>query len=141
MKLILGLPYYQHHLAAFVAEPFEFSLKSKAQDSATEAVGASVTSVLHPICRVYVWRKRLAAEKGLTRLQIAEQEGLSNARITQLFSLLKLPKEAQEYLAALTAPPRIRAFSVRQLRGLVRLPASERLEAFRKMKSDCERYS
>ena len=91
--------------------------------------------------RMYEWRQRLEAEKGLTRLQIGEQEGLSNARITQMFSLLKLPKEAQEYLAALTVPSHIKSFSVRQLRGLVRLSATDRLEAFRKMRADCERYS
>ena len=124
-----------------MAEPFQFSLKSEGKAAASEAVGATPPDVRHPICRVYEWRQHLEAEKGLTRLQIGGQEGLSNARITQLFSLLKLPKEAQEYLAALTVPSQIKAFSVRQLRGLVRLPTSDRLDAFRKMRADCERYS
>lgn len=125
-----------------MAEPFRFSLRSITSGSAQDGIDSKVSlpSHRHPICRVFDWQKRLEGEKGLTKLMIGQQEGLSSARITQLFSLLQLPKEGQDYLAALTSPFQIKAFSVRQLRELLQVPASERTEAFLVMKADCERH-
>jgi len=94
----------------------------------------------HPIWRVFEWQRRLEEDKALTKVQISEQEGLSKARMTQMFSLLHLPKDAQDYLADLTAPALIKAFSVRQLIGVAQTPAPERAEAFQRMRVDCERY-
>lgn len=65
----------------------------------------------HPIWRVFNWQRRLDEDKALTKVQIVEQKGLRKARITQMFSLLHLPKDAQNYLADLTAPALIKAFS------------------------------
>ncbi len=141
LKLVLGLPYYQHNLPPFVAEPFQFSLKSTAQGGLPEETARqdSVTT-RHPIWRVFDWQRRLDEDKALTKVQIGEQEGLSKARMTQMFSLLHLPKDAQDYLADLTAPSLIRAFSVRQLIGVAKAPATERAEAFQRMRADCERH-
>ena len=58
-----------------------------------------------------------------------------------MFSLLKLPQASLSYLAGLTSPTLISAFSVRQLMVLAKLPTSERGEAFSKMRMDCERHS
>jgi hypothetical protein len=140
LKLVLGLPYYQHNLPPFVAEPFQFSLKSTAQGGPsgdTEQENHEVAR--HPIWRVFDWQRRLDKDKALTKVQIGEQEGLSKARMTQMFSLLQLPQNAQDYLADLTAPELIRAFSVRQLMGVAKAPASERPEVFQRMRADCER--
>lgn len=57
-----------------------------------------------------------------------------------MFSLLHLPKDAQNYLAAFIVPTLIRAFSVRQLMGVVETPGPERAEAFQRMRADCERH-
>lgn len=93
----------------------------------------------HPICRVFDWQRRLDEDKALTKVQIGEQEGLSKARMTQLFSLLHLPKDAQDYLANLTASALIKAFSVRQLMGVAKASTAERAKAFQRMRADCER--
>ncbi len=82
----------------------------------------------------------MGEDKALTKAQIGEQEGLSKARMTQMFSLLHLPKEAQDYLTALHAPTLIKAFSVRQLMVVAKAPAPERAEAFQRMRADCERH-
>lgn len=95
----------------------------------------------HPILKVFGWQKRLADEKELTKAQIGEQEGLSKARMTQMFSLLRLPNDAQKYLADLTAPALIKAFSVRQLMVLAKMPTARRSAAFVKMRTDCERHA
>lgn len=137
----MGLPYYQHNLPPFVAEPFHFSLKSTAQSGLTEETAQQDNeAVRHPIWRVFNWQRRLDEDKALTKVQIGEQEGLSKARMTQMFSLLHLPKHAQNYLANLTAPALIRAFSVRQLMGVAKTPTPERAEAFQLMRADCERH-
>jgi hypothetical protein len=141
LKLVLGLPYYQHNLPPFVAEPFQFSLKSTAQGGPSGDTRQENDAVArHTICRVFDWQRRLNEDKTLTKVQIGEQEGLSKARMTQMFSLLRLPKDAQNYLADLTTPPLIRAFSVRQLMGIAKAPLPERAEAFLRMRADCERH-
>ena len=141
LKLVLGLPYYQHNLPPFVAEPFQFSLKSTAQgELSDDTAQENHEAARHPIWRVFDWQRRLDEDKALTKVQIGEQEGLSKARMTQMFSLLHLPKDAQDYLADLTAPALIRAFSVRQLMGVAKTPATERAEAFQRMRADCERH-
>ncbi|TLD71698.1 hypothetical protein FEM03_06045 [Phragmitibacter flavus] len=89
---------------------------------------------------MFDWQRRLDEDKVLTKVQIGEKEGLSKARMTQMFYLLHLPKDAQDYLADLTAPAIIMAFSVRQLMDVAQSPASERAEAFQRMRADCERH-
>lgn len=141
IRLILGLPYYQHNLAPFVAEPFNFSLKSAVKGGVLEeAAQQDHEAARHPIWRVFDWQRRLDEDKALTKVQIAEQEGLSKARMTQIFSLLHLPKEAQNYLADLTAHALIKAFSVRRLMGVAKAPSTEQSEAFQRMRADCKRH-
>jgi hypothetical protein len=142
IKLVLGLPLAQHNLAPFVAAPFQFTWRSsgpKGLQNGNELAEGLTPS--HPILKVFGWQKRLAEDRELTKAQIGEQEGLSKARMTQMFSLLHLPKSAQEYLADLTAPELIKAFSVRQLMVLAKMPTSQRSEAFVKMRTDCERHA
>jgi hypothetical protein len=49
--------------------------------------------------------------------QIAKNEGLTRARITQIMNLLKLPMEMREFLLGLDDPKEIRKFSERKLRS------------------------
>lgn len=53
----------------------------------------------HPILKVYGWQKRLEEEKERMKAQITEQEGLKKARMTQMFSLMHLPTDAQNHLS------------------------------------------
>jgi len=89
------MPLPQHRLAPFVAEPFHFTWRSSGfgGDCQTKGDGCA-SSIRHPICRVLEWQERLNGDKGLTKVQIGEVEGLSKARITQMFSLLRLPEDA-----------------------------------------------
>ena len=96
------------------------------------------SSMRHPICRVLEWQERLDGDKGLTKVQIGEAEGLSKARITQMFSLLRLPEGAQEYLASLTSPALIKSFAIRRLMSVAKLPADQQVDVFEGMKSGAE---
>ncbi|MGD9896673.1 MAG: hypothetical protein AB7T14_06330 [Candidatus Methylacidiphilaceae bacterium] len=78
---------------------------------------------------MFDWQRRLDEDKALTKEQIGEKEGLSKTRMTQMFSLLHLPWDAQDYLADLTAHALIKAFGVRQLIVLAKMPASQRSAA------------
>lgn len=93
----------------------------------------------HPICKVLEWQKRLDCDKGLTKVQIGEAEGLSKARITQMFTLLRLPEEAQEYLATLTSPALVKSFAVRRLMAVAKLPSARQIEIFEGMKAGAEK--
>jgi hypothetical protein len=65
------------------------------------------------------WREQLENNLVLTRAQVAAQEGLSRARITQVMSLVELPVDVQCFLGRLTDPKEIRFFSERRLRRIL----------------------
>ncbi|MGC4015074.1 MAG: hypothetical protein QM755_11250 [Luteolibacter sp.] len=124
-----------------MAAPFHFSLRFGVQGGLPEKTAPEGNAtVRHPIWKVFDWQRRLDEDKALTKAQIGEEESLSKARMTQMFSLLHLPQDAQDYLADLTAPSLIRAFSVRQLMGVAKTPATDRAAAFQRMRADCERH-
>lgn len=93
----------------------------------------------HPICKVLEWRELLNGGQGFTKAQIAEAEGVSKARITQMFDLLTLPDEAQQYLASLTSPALIKSFTIRRLLAVAKLPSARQIETFRGMQTGAER--
>lgn len=93
----------------------------------------------HPICKVLEWQERLNGNKGLTKVQIGNAEGLSKARITQMFSLLRLPEDAQQYLAPLTSPASIKSFAIRRLISVAKLPSTRQSEVFEGMTAGAER--
>jgi len=134
------MPLPQHRLAPFVAEPFHFTWRSSGFGGDCETNGESRASAMrHPICRVLEWQERLDGDKGLTKVQIGENEGLSKARITQMFTLLRLPAEAREYLASLTSPALIKSFAIRRLMSVAKLPPARQSEVFEGMKPGAER--
>jgi hypothetical protein len=73
----------------------------------------------HMIHLAIEWHGQMQNHPTLTQAQIAAQEGLSRARVTQVMSLLALPSDVQRYLAALRDPKEIRFFSERRLRRLL----------------------
>jgi hypothetical protein len=73
----------------------------------------------HMIHFALKWREQLRNYPVLTRAQVAAQEGLSRARVTQVMSLLELPADVQCFLGRLTDPKDIRFFSERRLRKLL----------------------
>ncbi|MFT3991046.1 MAG: hypothetical protein QM680_06505 [Luteolibacter sp.] len=134
------MPLPQYRLAPFVAEPFHFTWRSSGLEDDRQAnIQGRASSMRHPICKVLEWRERLNGDKGLTKVQISEEEGVSKARITQMFNLLRLPEEAQQYLASLTSPALIKSFTIRRLMSVAKLPPARRAEAFEGMKAGAER--
>lgn len=132
----MGMPLPQHRLAPFVAEPFRFTWKTSGQSTGCGSDESDRGAMVrHPICRVLDWQQRIEDEPGLTRAQIARDEKLSSARMAQMFSLLRLPEEAREYLASLTSPVVIKSFAVRRLMAMAKLPVARQREAFEEMRT------
>jgi hypothetical protein len=71
----------------------------------------------HIIHKAISWQKML--DDGVARSlgEIARNEGLTRARITQIMNLLKLPAEMREFLLRLDDPKEIRKYSERRLRS------------------------
>lgn len=97
------------------------------------------SSIRHPICKVLEWQERLNGDQGLTKVQIGEAEGLGKVRITQMFSLLRLPKDEQQHLASLISPALIKSFAIRRLMSVAKLPSARQSEVFEGMKAGAER--
>lgn len=135
IKCVLGVPLPQYNLPPFAAAPFRFTWNSQGDAGEPEARVDGESGPRHPICKVLEWDRRLQTEGGLTRAQLAREEGTTKAYVTQMLRLLNLPEEARQYLSALRSPETIRSFSLRRLALVAKLPADRRSEAFDAMKT------
>lgn len=132
VKLVVGMPLAQHNLGPFVVSPFRLSWDANGSSNAECGESAAQR---HPICKVLDWEQRLSKETGLTRAQLAHEEGLSKARVTQMFRLLNLPSDARQYLAGLRSRKAIDSFSLRRLLAVAKLPEGQRQMAFEEMQA------
>jgi hypothetical protein len=137
MELIFGLPAVQYQLAPFVTAPFSYICKSGTAAPIPAGDAGENTAERHAIHTILEWERRLAKEPGLTKVQLAKTEGLSKPRITQMFTLLKLPKEAQIHLQQLESPVSIKYFSVKRLMAVAELPDARREDEFAKLRESC----
>jgi len=78
----------------------------------------------------------LKLDDSLTMAKIAENRGISRARVTQIMNLLKLPKEIISHVASVSDKQDCRLFCERNLRQiLAKEDAAARLAAFRQLRS------
>lgn len=71
----------------------------------------------HPIHKAMLWKKMLDDGDMGSLSEIAQKEGLTRARVTQVMNLLRLPTEFREFLTGLEDPKEIRKYSERRLRN------------------------
>ena len=71
----------------------------------------------HIIHKAIEWKRMLDARSVRSYGEIAEKEGLTRARVTQIMNLLKLPPEWRVFLAGLDDLKDIRKYSERRLRN------------------------
>jgi hypothetical protein len=71
----------------------------------------------HIIHKAMLWLKILDEVRVKSLSEIAQKEGMTLARVTQIMNLLKLPAEWQGFLAELDDPKEIRKYSERRLRN------------------------
>jgi hypothetical protein len=71
----------------------------------------------HIIHKAMAWEKMLNNGEVFSLSEIAEKEGLTRARVTQIMNLLKLTPDWKNFLLGLTDPKEIRRYSERRLRN------------------------
>jgi hypothetical protein len=69
--------------------------------------------------------------------ELAEKEGFTRARVTQILNLLKLAPEIQEYLSKITDKELLRFFTERRLRKIAAIKDHKtQLKRFQKLKKE-----
>jgi len=77
------------------------------------------------------WQRQLDASEVATQAEIARQEGITRARVTQIMALLRLPPEIRERVLSLPETTHRLPITERALRPMVQLKDSEaQLRAF-----------
>lgn len=116
LSYILGSPGSSKLGRLFIAEPIELGKRTRRPKK--QPVPSTVPKQLHAIHEAMKWQRELERDPTLTASQIAEDQGVSRARISQLFGLLTLAPEIRAFLCGLEQPNEIRFFSERRLRPL-----------------------
>jgi hypothetical protein len=76
------------------------------------------------------WQRQLDLGDVRNRAEIAQREGITRARVTQVMGLLRLPPDIQEYLLDLPCTTRRRTISERALRAITHLEGAKQHAAF-----------
>jgi hypothetical protein len=82
-------------------------------------------SPAHPIHMALKWQRMLDVDPNLRMAEIARNQSVSRARITQIMNLLALPKEILESLIALRNPTEIAFLNERRLRAIAACATAE----------------
>lgn len=85
------------------------------------------------IPRALHWQQILDENPWLTKLQIAENEGINRSSLYLHFNLLKLPEEILDFIRGLEEPRDQGYFTERRLRPLLKLCREDRLREFAKI--------
>lgn len=92
---------------------------------------------ISPIALALSFRKMLDEGKVRDQTRLAQQLGLTRARVTQILNLLKLPAAVITELSAANDFVEIAFFTERRLRSMTRLTsAQEQLEGFQTMRKE-----
>ena len=120
ITVLIGMPFSRWGARPFVIDPLPYPAAHIEQLIRRIETGSRSTNRRdHPIQLAWKWQERLENNQNFTRAQVAAQEGISRARVTQIMSLLALPKQVQRFITGLTGPKEIRFFSERRLRRIL----------------------
>ena len=131
MGLIVGVPFGRWHSNPYLAWPFSaFAPKA---DLFSKPCGLQ-RGETHPVFLALHWRNLLDSNPVLGAKDIAENEGLTRARVDQVLRLTKLDQEILDALQQMPEGTLKRAFSEPKLRKLVPLPRHEQIAGFRSLR-------
>lgn len=133
---IMAMPVMCRGTRPFIVYPFTYP-----DDYIKEITASSVipeTCAAPPSHAIHValgWKAKLAADRTLTMAQLARQQGLSRARVTQIMNLLRIPLAILKALRTNKTPEETRRFPERTLRQILLLRSpTEQLMAFRRLR-------
>lgn len=117
VEMTVGIPFLRWGDGPFVSHPFPYPLSSI--DAIKAVVPDTDEACLIPQHRIHLalkWRRMMDADPNLTMAQLARDQHLSRARVTQIMNMLSLPRAIQERLAALQDPKEIAFLTESKLR-------------------------
>lgn len=79
------------------------------------------------------WHSQIESDQIANQAQIAQQEGITRARVTQVMSLLRLNPEIQEAILAMSDSFSRTHVTEHALRPITQFSAREQVEAFREL--------
>ena len=124
--MLFRSPFSRWGAQPYVTHPFPYPETLAAVANATGSEGVARRSrCVHPIHLALKWRRMLDEDASLNMAQLARNQGVARARVTQVMNLLALPKDVQAYLIALQERAAIRHFSEHKLRPVAACAAPE----------------
>lgn len=118
LTLTMGIPFSRWGAEPFISHPLPFPASGgKELAESDEEDTAKVTT--HPFELARRWKEEIENDNDLTKAGIAEREGISRARVTQIMNLLALPELIQHTLKNPPRPFTIDVFPERRLRALL----------------------
>lgn len=108
---------------ASVIEPFSWN---RCREIAKFSGCGAIPRALH-------WQQILDENPWLTKLQIAENEGINRSSLYLHFNLLKLPEEILDFIRGLDDPGDQGYFTERRLRPLLKLCREDQLREFQQI--------
>jgi hypothetical protein len=90
----------------------------------------------NPITLAQEWQQALNSGQYSTQADFARKQGISRARVTQVFRLLNLAPEALNAIVALGDPLPSRILTERRLRSVINLSAEEQVHRIKTILSN-----
>jgi hypothetical protein len=117
---------------------FEYQIRKKGgkagKNKTLQLDSTSTPRVKKLLQHAMEWKVMLESGKATDQAEIAHQQGLSRARVTQIMSLLRLAPEVQEYILAMAETTGRSALSERLLRPITRIDDHRKqLKAFHRL--------
>jgi hypothetical protein len=119
IEVIIAILFSRWGAQPYATYPFPYpeTLAATASAAGTERADRS-SHCTHPIYLAMKWRQMLDEDASLNMAQLARNQGVSRARVTQVMNLLALPLDVQAHLIGLQEPAAIRYFSEHKLRPI-----------------------
>lgn len=118
LTLTLAAPFSRWGAEPFITLPIPFSAAGRKNLKAALEPAIQAPAV-HPFELARRWGEEITRDIKLTKAGIAEREGLSRARVTQIMNLLQLPDPILRTLENPPPPLCIGVFTERRLRELL----------------------
>jgi hypothetical protein len=126
LEMTVGIPLLRWGEGPFVSHPVPYP--SNCLDAAKALVPDIDTPrspLGHPIHMALKWRQMLDDDPALSMAQIARNQSVSRARVTQIMNLLSLPPGIQDCLIAISNPAEIAFLTEHKLRAIAACASAE----------------
>ena len=119
LEMTVGIPLLRWGEGPFVSHPVPYPTNClDAAKVLVPDVDTPRSPFGHPIHMALKWRQMLDDDPSLSMAQIARNQNVSRARITQIMKLLSLPQGIQDCLIAINSPAEIAYLTEHKMRAV-----------------------